>query len=92
MVLETLVFSAFNHLSQLLAREHFIEINYHETCKLGATDAPEMLVATCLYGVTSKKIPLLIAITMRTLNFRHFLTFIDQCQPTCSALRTFDMM
>jgi len=80
-------FSAFHHLTQLLARENFIELSYHETCKLGATDASEMLAATCLYGVTSKNTPLLIAITVRTLNFRYFLTFIDQCQPICSALK-----
>lgn len=40
---------------KLLAQEHFIELSYHETFKLGATDASEMLAATCLYGVTSKK-------------------------------------
>ena len=83
-------FWAFNHLTQLLAWEHFTEFIYHETCKLDATGASEMLAATCLYGVTSKKTPLLIAITMRILNFRDFLTFIDHCQPTCSTLRTFD--
>jgi len=55
MVLEMLVFSAFSHLTQLLAQEHFTEFSYHKTCKLGATDASEMLAATCLYGVTSKK-------------------------------------
>jgi len=92
MVLEMLVFLVFNHLTQLLAQKHFIEFSYHETSKLGATDASEMLAATCLYGVTSKKTPLLIANTVRTLNFRDFLTFIVQCQPTCSALRTFDKM
>jgi hypothetical protein len=54
MVLEMLVFSAFNHLTWLLARENFIEFSYHETNKEGATDASEMLAATCLYGVTSK--------------------------------------
>jgi hypothetical protein len=85
-------FSAFNHLTQLLTQEHFIEFSYHQTCKLGAIDASEMLAATCLNGVTSNKTPLQIAITVRTLNFRGFLTFIDQCQPTFSALRTFDKM
>ena len=89
-VLETLVCLPFNHLTQLLAWEHFTEFSYLETRKLGATNASEILAATCLYGVTSKKTPLLIAITVRTLNFRDFLTYIDQCQPTCSALRTFD--
>jgi len=54
MILETLVFSAFSHLTQLLARENFTEFSYHETCKLGAIDASEMLAATCLCGVTSK--------------------------------------
>ena len=68
MVLETLIFSAFNHLTQLLAREHFVAFSCHETYKLDATDDSETLAATCLYGVTSKKTPLLIAITLETFN------------------------
>jgi hypothetical protein len=52
MVLETLIFSAFNHLTQLLAREHVVAFSCHDPCKLSATDAYETLAATCLYGVT----------------------------------------
>jgi len=38
MVLATLVYSPFNHLTWLLAREHFIEFSYWESFKLCITN------------------------------------------------------